>query len=359
MSDAYHNILIRMPNWLGDAVMATPIIKDIRDKWPKANITALCQGKAIGALLVGNPYLNEIFTFSRPNIFLYREQQRDLIARIIQGRYDLGVVLPNSFSSAWWLWRGKVRRRIGFSSLTREFLLTDPILVPREKGKEHQVITYKRLLLPLGISLSSTAPALYTTQEEKDAAKELLAQYRIPPNTTLIGINAHAAYGSAKCWPKERFRALIEKLSTRANTYIICFADEIGASLVHELCANLPPNVIDLADNTTIRELIALIEQCALFLSNDSGPMHIAAALKVPLVALFGSTNPIATGPYKHGQVIHKQVECSPCYKRTCPIDFRCMRRIEIDEVYNAIIQQLETHQGCGTRSHNHGPQLR
>jgi heptosyltransferase II len=341
MSEEFQNIIIRMPNWLGDAVMATPIIADVRAKWPHATLTAMCQGWGVGALLHGNPHLNEIFSFSRPDKFLRRQQQRALIARLRQGKYDLGILLPHSFSSAWRFWRGAVKTRIGFASDLRRPLLTQGVLLPKEGVKEHLVDTYKRLLEPMGIPLSKTAPSLYVTDEERGAAKELLTQHKIPEGATIVGINPGAAYGSAKCWLPERFRSVIEKLVQRPNTYALCFADQPGAALVHSICEGMPPSVINLAAATNLRELIALIEQCTLFLTNDSGPMHIAAALKTPLVALFGSTNEIATGPYGHGLVIHKHVECSPCYRRTCPIDFRCMKRIEVDEVYAALITQL------------------
>ncbi len=340
MSQEFQNIIVRMPNWLGDAVMATPLLADLKERWPEANLTAMCQG-GVGNLLKGNPYVDEIFTFTKSNAFIPRQKNRDLVARLRQGKYDLGILLPNSFSSAWLLWRGEVRSRIGFASDCRRFLLTEAITFPHERGKEHLVITYKRLLAPLGIPLSSTHPRLFVTGQEKHAAQQILRQYHVPEGASLVGINPGAAYGSAKCWLPERFREVISRLAARPNTFIICFADAIGADLVHTICQEMPPNVINLAAATNLRELIALIEQCTVFLTNDSGPMHIAAALKTPLVTLFGSTNEIATGPYGHGEIIHKHVECSPCYKRTCPIDFRCMTRITTDEVYTALTRYL------------------
>lgn len=342
MSAEFQNIIIRMPNWLGDAVMATPIIADVRARFPEANITAMCQGRSVAALLLGNPHLNEIFTFTRPNSFIHRLQNRDLIERLRQGQYDLGILIPNSLSSAWWFWRGGVRKRVGFEASLRRFTLTDPIPFPLERGKEHQVLTYKRLLAPLGIPLSTTPPALYLTEAERSVAKQLLKQYHIPEDATLVGINPGAAYGSAKCWPPECFREIIAKLAALPNTYILCFSDLTGAPLVHSICAGMPPQVVNLAASTNIRELMALTEQCTVFLTNDSGPMHIAAALQTPLVALFGSTSSIATGPYSTGTVLSKNVSCSPCFRRTCPIDFRCMKQLTVEEVYIALLTEVK-----------------
>ncbi|NGX61667.1 MAG: ADP-heptose--LPS heptosyltransferase 2 [Chlamydiae bacterium] len=335
------NILIRMPNWLGDAVMGTPVIEDVRKNWPEANITVMCQG-SVHSLLLGNPHIDEIFSFSRPNEFLRREERRNIIARLQQGKYDLGILLPNSFSSAWWLWRGDVKRRIGFRNDFRSFLLTDPLPFPKERGKEHLVNTYKRHLSPLGIPLSNTDPALYVTEKERKAISTLFSQYEIPLDAKIVGINPGAAYGTAKCWLPERFHEVTKKLLADPTVYVLYFGDATGSSLVESICDELPPSrVFNLAGKTNLRELLALIQRCNAFLTNDSGPMHIAAALKTPLVALFGSTNDVATGPYKHGVVIHKHVECSPCYKRVCPIDFRCMKRIESDEVYETLKKLL------------------
>lgn len=334
------NIIVRMPNWIGDIVMATPIITDLKNQWPEASITAMCPAH-LSDILLGHPDLSEIFSFTIPNEFLRQQKRRHIIQRLRQGTYDLGIVLPNSFSSAWWFWRGHIKRRIGFKRDFRCPLLTDVVPFPKERGQEHLVKTYKHLLSPLGIPLSDTAPLLHVTSEEKSAIKALLTQYNIPETGKVIGINPGAAYGSAKCWPPDRFRSVTEKLLENPNHYILYFGDKAGSDLVNTICEELPARVTNLAGHTNLRELIGFIEACDLFLTNDSGPMHIAAALKTPLLALFGSTNEIATGPYEHGQIIHKHVPCSPCYKRTCPIDFPCMTGISAEEVYDSLMKML------------------
>lgn len=333
-------IIIRMPNWLGDAVMGTPLIADSRRQWPDAKITAMCT-HSLAPLLAGNPHLNEVFAFSKPNEFRRREEKRQIISRLRQGSYDFGILLPNSFSSAWLFWRGHVKKRIGFASDGRRFLLTQAIPFPKERGKEHLVITYKRLLAPLGIPLSDTPPELFVTEEEREAARQLLLQYHIPKEAKVVGVNAGAAFGTAKCWLPERFREVAQKLLQNPHVHLLFFGDQAGSALVRSICEGLPERAVNLAGKTSLRELIALIERCHVLLTNDSGPMHIAAALKTPLVALFGSTSDVATGPYGHGTVIHKHVECSPCYRKVCPIDFRCMKRIETEEVYQALLKEL------------------
>lgn len=318
--------------------MATPILEDLRKRFPSAKITAMCQFN-LSALLKNDPNVDELFSFKRPSGWIHRSEHLAIIDDLRKGNYDLGVLLTNSFSSAWWFWRGNVANRIGFTDTLRNLLLTKVVPWPKELETQHQVVTYKNLLEPLGIRLSSTSPALYITEDEEDAAKTHLIKLGIDTQKDIvIGINPGAAYGSAKCWLPERYRAVVERLLNDSRVRVVFFGDQSGASLVNEICKGLPEErVIQLAGKTTLRSLMALIRLCAVFLTNDSGPMHIAAALNVPLLALFGSTSDVKTGPYKAGKVIHKHVECSPCYRRTCPIDFRCMKRITVEEVYAEI----------------------
>lgn len=331
------NIILRMPNWIGDLVMCTAAIADIRHHFPQAKITALCQGN-IGQLLINDPNIDEITSFQRPSGWIHRFEHFDIIQEIRRGEYDLGILFTNSFSSAWWFWRGKVLNRLGFACNFRSCLLTKAISFPKKISAQHQVETYKELLKPLGISLSNTAPKLYITDQEKAEAKEVLSLKGIPESALIVGINPGAAYGSAKCWLPDRFVEVSQKLLEHKELYIIYFGDTAGGQLVDQICEELPKErIINLAGKTSLRELLALINSCSIFLTNDSGPMHIAAALEIPLVALFGSTDDKRTGPYGIGKVIHKHVECSPCFKRVCPIDFKCMKKISVEEVYQEL----------------------
>lgn len=318
--------------------MATPILTDVRQAFPEAEITAMCQ-TPLGELLLKDKSIDEVFSFTRASSFTRRIQRRDIIEKLRQGNYDLGILLTNSFSSAWWFWQGGVKRRLGYVGHWRRFLLSDPVF--REGASdEHLVVTYKKLLRPLGIEISETKPRLFLGEEELQQARSLLKKLNL--NTPLIGMNPGAAYGSAKCWLPERFREVTEKLLERKDLSILYFGDQKTSPLVKEICQGLPARVVNLAGVTSLRELSCLIKLCSVFLTNDSGPMHIAAAVGTPIVALFGSTNPTKTGPYKTGRVIHKQVSCSPCYQRVCPIDFRCMKQIASQEVIEEILTLLD-----------------
>lgn len=336
------NIIVRMPNWIGDLVMATPILSDLRKAYPGARITAMCR-QPICELLKDDPQIDELFCFSKASGFGRRSEKRNIVEKLRKGKFDLGILLTHSFSSAWLFWLGHVRTRIGYEANWRKPLLTHSFPFPSQIQNQHLVNTYKMLLTHLGIPVSDTAPRLYLSPKEIEEARMLLRQRGVPDDAPVVGINPGATYGSAKCWLPERFREVTERLLMDPDLYIVYFGDVSSSLLCKNICADLKERVINFAGTTNLRELASLISLCDVLLTNDSGPMHIADAVGTTLVALFGSTSEVITGPYnQQNGVIHKHVECSPCYKRACPIDFRCMKRIEADEVYRAVRKALD-----------------
>ncbi len=338
----FKNIIVRMPNWIGDLVMSTPVLADLRTRFPTAKITAMTR-EPLGILLQEDPHVDELFSFHKVNTFGRHDEKRRIIEKLREGKYDLGVLLTNSFSSAWWFWQGKVQKRLGFSANARGWFLSKAVQFPEERKHQHIVLTYKKLLEPLGIAISSTPPKLYLLPEEIEHVKQVLTSFDIPLDRPLIGINPGAAYGSAKCWLPERFRQVALEILDKTDASVLFFGDGNGISLVKEICSGLPSRIYNLAGKTSLRELASIISLCNVLLTNDSGPMHIAAALGTKIVALFGSTDAVVTGPYGSTGIIQKSVSCSPCFKRTCPIDFRCMKGITAEEVTAAILRILKT----------------
>lgn len=337
----YQNIIIRMPNWIGDMVMATPVISEIRRSFPNSKITAMCRSPVCD-LLKEDTEIDELFCFSKINKLSRRSEKKYIIEKLRQAKYDLGILLTHSLSSACWFWQGKVKTTLGYNCRGRRFFLTHPIRFSDKVQKQHLVFTYKNILEPLGIPISNLHPRLFLTDQEKNHAKTLLIQHKVQKDTTLIGINPGATYGSTKCWPPERFRAVVNKLLTDPKIRILFFGDIQSIPLVKKICQKFGPRVVNLSGLTSLREAAALINLCDLLLTNDSGLMHIADALETDIVALFGSTNELITGPYRKAKVIHKHVECSPCYRRVCPTDFKCMKKISTEEVCEAIFQKLK-----------------
>jgi len=321
----YKKIVIRCPNWLGDAVMATPVFPEVKRLFPKAHCIALASDP-IAELLQGIEGIDEFLTFSRQKEKKRAEEQR-MASVLKESGCDLGILLTRSFSSAWMMWRANIPQRIGYNDHFRRFLLTDARPLP--KKEEHDVLSYLDLLSPFGEVEKNPQLQLCVTESEKEEARSILRSSGISSDQKVLIINPGAAYGSAKCWPKSSFCAVINALPE--DVAVVCIGNN------KEVAKGLPERVVDLTQKTSLRELLALIAISDSVLTNDSGPMHIAAALKKDLVALFGSTNPRRTGPWHQGTVIYKNVECSPCYKRECPIDFRCMTRITPEEVLEAL----------------------
>ncbi len=334
-----HSIVIRCPNWIGDAVMATPIFRQVKRIFPHASITAIAH-EPIAELLDGVEGIDAFLVFSRAQDRKRQEEAR--IAKEIRHRTpDLGILLTTSLSSAWMLWKARVRWRVGLSAHMRRFLLNIPVKV--ENKELHDVVRYGEILRPFGGVQGELALQLKVTDDERQKMRRTLHDLGMRENERLVIINPGAAYGSAKCWPQEYFRAVAEQLAQRGGVFCIFIGDGKAVPMIDPIVSGIPHNVVSLAGMTSMRDLMAILSMGDCLLTNDSGPMHIAAAFQRPLLAIFGSTNPKRTGPWGCGNVLYKHVACSPCYLRECPIDFRCMRRITPEEVLGHIEQILKT----------------
>lgn len=330
--DMFKKIIVRLPNWIGDLVMATPVLSDLRNRFPASEITAMCS-RPLSDLLLFDPAVDRVKRFSRAGNLVQEKWRME--------KYDLGVLLTNSFSSAWQFWRAKIERRLGYGGHWRSMLLTDCVQTPRQRM--HQVDFYKHLLQPLGIGISNTAPRLFFSKQEEAAAMEKLAQKGYRDGCPLIGVHPGAFYGPSKCWPPDRFRKLAFRLLQNPETFAVFFGDADSASLNGEICRGLSERAINLAGDTDLRELACVIKNCDVLVANDSGPMHIGAALQTPIVALFGSTDDAITGPWgQKDAVINKRAGCSPCFKRICPADFRCMQQITVEEVAFLTMERMK-----------------
>ena len=325
-------IVVRMPNWLGDLVMSTPVLKVLRKRYPEAHITAMCQA-SVADVLIANPHTDEVWSYDKPRGM---GEKRKIIKEIKKRKFDIGVLLTNSISSAWWFFRGNVKKRIGFANDFRSILLTDAVAFPKDRKSQHLVLTYLSLLVE---QAQEQAPELFVSEEEKESAKKILQDHGLQEGQKIIGISPGAAFGTAKRWFPDRFREVAKKFAEQDNVKVVCFGHKSEVDLAKTICQS--SEIINLVGKTSLRQLLALISVCDVFLANDSGPMHIAAALGTPLVAIFGPTDAKISRPYKHGEVVYKDVSCAPCHKRTCSSDHRCMREISVDEIYQKLKRLL------------------
>ena len=347
-------ILVRATNWLGDSVMMMPAVQRLREHYPRpAHIALICPAK-LHDLWRHNPFVDEVITFAHTmDIRALRER-----------RFDLTVIFPNSFRSAWEAWQAGIPRRVGFAGHARRFLLTDVVreppgdrpmhkmlavagkrfLVKRFEPMRHQVHHHLDLVGHLGGNCASCPPRIWLGADAPALRDKFISHDPRP----VIGLNAGAEYGPAKRWFPDRFAAVARRVSDKIESRWLLLGgpgDVDTASTIEAVLHTQMPDqssIINAAGKTTLLELCALVQSCKVFLTNDTGPMHLAAALDVPLVALFGSTSPELTGPLNDGAVVIRHpVECSPCFLRECPIDFRCMTHLTVDEVANAVLKLL------------------
>lgn len=308
-------IVLRSPNWLGDAVMCLHAARAFKTSRPDVRISILAPEK-LAELWREIPEVDEVIPFSKSDSVFS-------VANKLRGRFDVAVLFPNSLRSALEVWLAGIPRRVGFAGHHREHLLNQRIPPPKKKLRqpEHHADRYWRIAERCGAIAPPPLPP----------------RWKPPENGIVIGLCPGAEYGPAKRWPLKSYRAVIEQLSSRIGCRWIILGTAADAELARELAAGLP-NVGDLTGKTSLKELMDTLCGLSVLLTNDTGTMHLADLLGVPLVALFGSTEPALTGPRgPRSRVIRQHVECSPCFRRECPLDFRCMHQIPIAKVVETL----------------------
>jgi heptosyltransferase-2 len=334
-------ILVRGTNWLGDAVLTIPALQALRSGFPHARIALLLK-PAVAELFQHHPAVDEIILYRDPGPHAGLGGKLALARQLSRGRYDLAVLFQNAFEAAAITALAGIPNRYGYATDGRWFLLTHRVPMTPGLRRRHQAEYYLELLRPLGIPIDPVPPTLRTTPEEDAAAGVLLSERGVTPGRTLIGLNPGSTYGAAKRWIPERYAEVADRLAAEHDGHVLIFGGRGEEPLGAAIAGMMRSPVTVLSGRTTVRQLVALIKPCRLFLTNDTGPMHIAAALGVPLVAIYGPTDPVTTAPFGKGhELIRKPVDCSPCLLRECPIDHRCMQGITVDMVYEAAAKQL------------------
>jgi heptosyltransferase-2 len=341
--DSVAKVLIRSVNWIGDAVMTTPAIAMIREHFSNAEITVLAN-EMVSQLLLHHPGIDRIITFERGGKHRGVAGRLRLAAELRKHAFNLAIIFPNSFDAAVVPWLAGIPARIGKCSDGRTLLLNGRYRAEKKSPPRHEVEYYLNLMRHFGITGSQTPLQLFITSEEEKRATALLAEYGIQPEDFVLGINPGASYGSAKRWYPDRFAQVALRLTKQWQAKIVIFGGPGETAIAADIEKNLEGNAVNLAGKTSVRELMALIRRCNFFITNDSGPMHIAAAFDVPLVAVFGSTDHTGTSPYSSHSVVvrNTSVECTPCKLRECPTDHRCMTTVTVDAVAGAALELAE-----------------
>ena len=341
-------ILLRAPNWIGDAVMCEPALRGLRSLFPEAEVTMLAKS-AVAELFRAAPEVNRVLVYEDRGAHAGIAGKWALAGLLRSHGFDLAVLFQNAFEAAFLAWLAGIQQRYGYATDGRVFFLTNPVAVAEPRQSVHQVEYYWNLLKPLGLSGGAPQPALHVTAEESYALDARLEALGSGVSDIVIGINPGSTYGSAKRWLPERFAEVASRLAAQVGRdegrpVVVAILGAKGEeSLGQDIASRINGRTVVLSGTTTIRELMAVVRRCRLLITNDTGPMHVAAACGVPVVAVFGPTDSRTTSPYGQGRqsVVREAVDCAPCLLRECPIDHRCMTRISVDRVYEAAVQQV------------------
>ena len=324
--EVVRRILVRSPNWVGDAVMSLPVLAGLKRRFPLAEITVLAAPR-VAQLFAGQPGVTAVIPYPS-------DQGKWQVLWELRRRFDVALALPNSMESALGLWLVGVPARVGYTTDARRLFLKEAVSNYRELAGLHTVFYFLGLLKALGGVATFTPPTLYLEPEEEVTGAQILAKSDLPGQGPWVGLSPGAAYGPAKRWDPSRFAALGRKLHREFGARLVLLGGDDERPVAELVKAQLQRPVVDLVGRTSLRQALGVLSQLNLLVTNDSGLMHAAAALSVPLVALFGSTDPGATGPFtSRATVIRHPVPCSPCFKRTCETGYACLDAISVDEV--------------------------
>ena len=358
---AIKKILVRGPNWLGDAVMCEPALRGLRTLFPDAQI-ALLVTPAVADVFAGHPAVMRVLTYDTKGRHAGLSGKWALSGQLRRQGFDLAVLFQNAFEAAFLTFLAGVPRRYGYATDGRSLLLSDPVAVPERRTLVHQVRYYWDLLKPLGLTGDPSAPELVVFPDEDQAMARRFAQGGLTASDIVVGINPGSTYGGAKRWLPERFAEATERLcltireSHGQKASVVIFGAKGEERLGREIAERLSSRSLVLSGVTTIRELMAAVKRCEVLLTNDTGPMHIASAFQVPVVAIFGPTDWRTTSPFGSAHAIVRQpVDCAPCLLRECPIDHRCMTRVTVDQVYEAGLSSLSGQKGLSGLSSRRG----
>lgn len=347
ISMEFRSILVRATNWVGDAIMCVPALNALRARYPGAHIAILAR-PWVAALYASEPFCDELLLYDAPKGWTgFRPKFK--IASELRGRgFDCALLLPNSFESALIVWAARVPVRIGYDREARESLLTRPVPVPgRNDIPVHQSFYYLELLRRAGLIAHYSQEEPIRLSKADSAARLGRDRFeRASLHGPVIGVSPGAAYGGAKRWLPERFAEAAVIIARERRAAIAIFGSKEETAICQSVQKAIEAHgagATNFCGATTLGEFIELAAACDLYLTNDSGPMHIASALGVPTVAIFGATDDRATGPTgEHTRVVREPVDCSPCLLRECPIDHRCMTAVSAERVAAAAFSLLK-----------------
>lgn len=337
------HILIRAANWVGDAVMTTPVFRAVRTNFPRARITVLAKPWVV-PVYQNNPHVDQVMVYENEGRHKMGIGTLRLVKDMRFQKFDLAILMQNAFEAALLAFLARIPERLGYNTDARGLLLNRCIRMEPALKKGHLIDYYLAILSSVGLKTAGRDLELYPDLRDREWARRFLDEQALSgPGCPVLGINPGATGGTAKRWFPERYAQLAAELAERHQTRVIIFGGPADRELGDEINAMTQGACINMAGRTSLSKAFALIGALDLFVTNDSGLMHAAAAQHVNQVAVIGSTDHIATAPANKNSVMVRQpVPCSPCLKKQCPIDHQCMDKITVDMVMAACKDLLE-----------------
>ncbi|HEV2294259.1 MAG TPA: lipopolysaccharide heptosyltransferase II [Tepidisphaeraceae bacterium] len=349
-------ILVVQPSWVGDAVMATPTLRALRELYPATHISYLMR-RYVKPIYTGMPWADQLITYrtGKTRAKAGKGHFFDLAARLRAAKFDAAILLPNSFKSALVCKMAGIDRIIGYERDGRGFLLDDKLLPVKDRGKfvpSPIVKYYLGIAHYLGSMHRDLRLQLFITPSDQREADEVFARSSLDANLArpaesgkppLIVLNPGAQYGAAKCWPAEYFAKLADRFIEEWGATVLISAAPKERGIVDSIRRGMTHDAVDLSRaGMTLGALKEIVRRCDLMVTNDTGPRHIAAAFGVPVVTVFGPTHPEWTEIYfEMERKVAVKVFCGPCQKKLCPLDHRCMTRVTPGMVYDASMELL------------------
>jgi heptosyltransferase-2 len=338
-------IMIRATNWVGDAILALPALRAVRHRHTDAQISILAR-PYVADIYRDQQVCDDLIPYDPIGEHRSWSGRERLVFDLRSRKFDVAILLQNAFDAAWLAWRAQIPQRIGYARDARSLLLTKAIPVPQPgEIPAHEKFYYLELLRRAGwLDQLTDEPhiALRVPDTARQRAAQILLEAGARSHALRIAVAAGASYGSAKCWPPDRFAKALNALLSHADADIILFGTPTELPVSAAITSELQRTPINLTGKTNITDLPALLSQCHLFLGNDSGAMHVAAAVSLPVVAVFGPTDPDGTAPVTPRlTIVQRKPYCSPCFLRRCPTDHRCMTTVTPAMVHSALESAL------------------
>src|SRR5438128_5497557 len=337
-ADQVRRVVVRGANWVGDAAMTIPALRELQHLLPHAHIRLVSRSGTAG-LFTETSFIDELSVSDRSD---WRSLGNE-IAEWKRGRFDLAILFPNSFQVALIAALARVPVRLGYAAQGRGFLLTNSLPLPEWRGSRHEVFYYLNVIFKLERLLSGTSQmmerkpdvSLQVSDERQIEASEVLRQMGARDGHTLVALCPGSINSRAKRWPAERYAALADRLIDELDAEVLLIGSPGERDVSIQVGSHMRRHPIIATGTTDLSSATAMLSLVDLLVTNDTGPAHIASALGRPTLVIFGPTNPLTTPPFSPvGEIIRQPPVCAPCMLRDCPIDHRCMTAISPDEVF-------------------------